>query len=66
MAESTGNAPKKSFFQGLKSEFNKIIWTDRATLVKQTILVILISIILGILITVVDSVALEGVNLIMK
>ena len=24
--------PKKSWFQGLKAEFNKIVWTDRDTL----------------------------------
>ena len=23
--------PKKSWFQGLKAEFNKIVWTDRDT-----------------------------------
>lgn len=63
MAETTDKAPKKSFFKGLKSEFRKIIWTDRPTLVKQTILVVVISIILGVLIAVLDSVVLEGVNL---
>ena len=27
--------PKKFWFQGLKAEFNKIVWTDRDTLMKQ-------------------------------
>lgn len=63
MAETTDKAPKKSFFEGLKSEFRKIIWTDKPTLVKQTVLVVVISIILGVLIAVLDSVVLEGVNL---
>lgn len=63
MAEKTDKAPKKSFFKGLKSEFNKIIWTSKEDLVKQTILVIVISLILGVLITVIDSVVLEGINL---
>ena len=38
--KSTGKAnktQKKSWFQGLKSEFNKIVWTDKATLAKQTV-----------------------------
>ena len=40
--KSTGKAnktQKKSWFQGLKSEFNKIVWTDKATLAKQTVVV---------------------------
>ena len=40
--KSTGKAKKtqkKSWFQGLKSEFNKIVWTDKATLAKQTVVV---------------------------
>ena len=32
--------PKKSWFQGLKAEFNKIVWTDRETLMKQSVVVI--------------------------
>ena len=63
MAEKTDKAPKKSFFKGLKSEFRKIVWTSKEDLVKQTILVIVISLILGVLITVIDSVVLEGINL---
>lgn len=57
---------KKSWFKGLKSEFRKIIWTDKKTLGKQTIAVTVISIILCVLITLVDSVVLEFVNLIIK
>lgn len=57
---------KKNWFKGLKSEFKKIIWTDKKTLGKQTIAVTVISIILCVLITLVDSVVLEFVNLIIK
>ena len=57
---------KKSWFKGLKSEFKKIIWTDKATLGKQTVAVTVISVILCVLITLVDSVVLELVNLIIK
>lgn len=66
MAETTDKVRKKSFFQGLKSEFQKIIWTDKNDLIKQTIVVIVISLILGVLITAVDSIALEGINLLVK
>ena len=50
---------KKNWFKGLKTEFKKIIW-------KQTIAVAVISVILCVLITLVDSVVLEFVNLIIK
>ena len=68
MAEnSTGKAKeqKTSFFQGVKSEWKKIIWPTRNELGKQTLLVIVVSIILSLLITVVDSVALQIINLIL-
>ena len=45
MAESAkkDKAPKKSWIKGLKSEFNKIIWTDKKTLVRQTVAVVSIT-----------------------
>ena len=38
MGETTGTekAPKKSFFKGLKAEFNKIVWPDQETGGKHT------------------------------
>ena len=54
---------KKSWFKGLKSEFNKIIWTDRDTLIKQTIAVIAITAIIGLMILVVDEVAMNIVDI---
>ncbi len=56
----------KSWFKGLKSEFGKIIWTDKKTLGKQTVAVVAISAVLCGLITLVDSVVLEIVNLLIK
>lgn len=63
MAETTNTAPKKSFFKGLKSEFGKIAWTKKKDLIKQTVLVVVVTLILGVLITAIDSVVLEGINL---
>ena len=34
--KSAGKSQKKSWFQGLQSEFRKIVWTDRNELIKQT------------------------------
>ncbi len=57
---------KKSWFKGLKAEFNKIIWTDRKTLGKQTVAVVVITAILCLLITLIDSVGLQLVQFIIK
>ena len=37
---TTEGAQKKSFFKGLKAEFNKIVWPDQETVGKQTIAVL--------------------------
>ena len=66
MAETTDKAPKKSFFKGIKSEFGKIKWTNKRDLFKQTLLVIVITLFLGVLISGIDSVVLEGLNLLLK
>ena len=60
------NEPKKSWFQGLKAEFNKIVWTDRDTLMKQSVVVIVITVILGAIISVMDAGILECINLLIK
>ena len=64
--KSADKPQKKSWFQGLQSEFEKIVWTDRNTLIKQTIVVVCVSIVLCVLISVMDSFILEGINLLMK
>lgn len=64
--KSAGKGQKKSWFQGLQSEFRKIVWTDRNTLMKQTVAVVVITVILGVIISVMDAGILEGINLLMK
>ena len=67
MAEkSADKAPKKSWFKGLQAEYKKIIWPDRNTLVKQTTAVIVVSFILGVLITLVDVLAHTGIELLVR
>jgi preprotein translocase subunit SecE len=66
MADKT-NAPvpkdgrKVSWFEGLKSEFSKIVWPDRNTLIRQTIAVTAVSIILGLVIAIVDAIIKHGI-----
>jgi len=57
---------KKSWSKGLKAEFDKIIWTDRKTLGKQTAAVVIISAVICVLITLVDSASLQLIEMIIK
>ncbi len=48
----------------MKAEFKKIVWPDRETVTKQTIVVLLVSLALGIIIGVMDMIFKFGINLI--
>ena len=61
---ATEKAPKKSWFKGLKAEFKKIIWPDKESLVKQSAAVVVITIILGAVIALLDTVIKYGVDFI--
>ena len=45
---------KKNWFTGLKAEFQKIVWLDKKSLGKQTVAVLVVSVILGAIIAVLD------------
>ena len=67
MAETkTEKAPKTSWFTGLKAEFDKIIWPDKKSLTRQTIAVIAVSIVLGLIIAVVDVFIRYGVDILVN
>ena len=63
-ADKKASKKKKSFFKGLKAEYKKIVWPDRETVTKQTIVVLLVSLALGVLIGVLDMIFKFGINLI--
>jgi len=62
----TDKAPKKSWFEGLKSEFKKIIWPEKKTLGKQTVAVVAVSCVLGVIITIVDIIVQYGIDFLIK
>ena len=66
MAEKTEKGLKKSWFDGLKAEFRKIIWPDQKTLVKQTGAVVAVSIVLGMIIAVLDFIFQYGVDILVN
>lgn len=56
MADNTAEKKEKnSFFKNLKIEFQKIIWPEKKSAAKQTILIIVVSIVLGVLIKLLDT-----------
>ncbi|MFA9377128.1 MAG: preprotein translocase subunit SecE [Lachnotalea sp.] len=59
-------APKKDWYKGLKAEFYKIIWPDKKSLVRQSTAVIVISIILGLIISLLDAIIKYGVDFLVK
>ena len=52
--DNKGQGKFKTWWTGLKSEFSKIIWLNRKTVIKQTVIVIVVTFIVGVLITVID------------
>jgi preprotein translocase subunit SecE len=65
-ANTTEKAPKKSWFKGLKDEFNKIVWPDRESLTKQSVAVIVVTLILGVAIAVLDLGIKYGIEVLIK
>ena len=62
MGESS--TEKKGFVEGLKAEFKKIIWPNKTTLGKQAVAVTIISVILGLIIALLDTVIQYVINFI--
>lgn len=71
VANKTAKAPKakkvgkkNGFFSQVKAEFKKIVWPSSQSLMKQTVAVIVSSVILGVIIFVVDFIIKIGLELI--
>ena len=52
----------KNWFKGLKAEFGKITWESREDVTRETIAVVSISVILGLLIALIDTLLHYGIN----
>ena len=66
MSGKTEKTQKKSWFKGLQAEFKKVIWPDKNALVKQTTAVVTVSVLLGVIITVIDTIVKYGIDLLVK
>ena len=60
--EKLDKAPKTSWFTGLKAEFQKIIWPEKKSLARQTTAVIAVSVVLGFVIALLDTLIQYGVD----
>ena len=56
-----GKAKKNSFFKEVSAEFKKISWPKKETLFKQSVAVICVSAVVGLVITLLDTVIKFGV-----
>ena len=61
-SENVEKAPKTSWFTGLKAEFRKIVWPDKKSVVRQTIAVVAVSVVTGLIIALLDWLIQYGVN----
>ncbi|MBR0133067.1 MAG: preprotein translocase subunit SecE [Lachnospiraceae bacterium] len=66
MSEKDTSVKKVSWWQGIKSEFKKIIWPDKKTLVRETIAVFVTTVILGLVIVLIDYVVQLGLDHIIR
>ena len=55
-----------SFFKGVRTEFGKIIWPSRETMVKQLIAVVCVTVVVGLLIAVIDFGAQNLIDVLVK
>ena len=61
-SSNTEKSGVKGFFKGVKTEFKKISWPDATTLCKQSVVVVAVSIVLGLVIALMDTIIQYGVN----
>lgn len=66
MAEAKKNGGLKNWWTGLKAEFSKIIWPTKASIIRQTVVVVIVTVIMGILIGLIDQLVQFGLNGILK
>ncbi len=63
MGDSKKEKEKKpSFFKGVKAEFSKVSWPGRNDVVKQSVAFIGVSVVVGVLITLLDTVIQLGIK----
>ena len=65
MAEQDKKANTPSFFQGVKTEFKKIVWPSREQVMKQAVAVVAVAVVIGLVIAALDAAFGAGLNALM-
>ena len=52
------------YWKGVKAEFKKIIWPDKASVLRQSLAVVVVSVCLGLIIALIDAVVKFGLGLV--
>ena len=58
----TDKTQKPSFFKGVKTEFKKIAWPDKESLVKKSVAVVCVSVVAGAMIAILDFLLQYGID----
>ncbi len=66
MSENEKVVQKRSWFTELKSEFRKIIWPDKKSLFRQTVAVVVVSVLLALVIAGIDYLVQYGLDILMN
>lgn len=59
---NTTTVKKVGFFKRVKTEFKKIVWPSRSDVAKETLVVVLSAVAIGLIISVVDLVLNYGID----
>jgi preprotein translocase subunit SecE len=62
MADKQQVSKPRAWWEGVKAEWRKIIWPSKDDLVKQTGVVVVVSVILGVIIAILDFIIQHGID----
>ncbi|MFP4697141.1 MAG: preprotein translocase subunit SecE [Eubacteriales bacterium] len=60
------NTVKRSWWKEFKGDFKKIVWPDKKSLVKSTSVVLFVSVFLGVIIFLLDTIFRYGINYLLE
>ena len=63
MRDSAEKQKRVGFWDGVRAEFKKIVWPDRKSTLKQSVAVVAISVVVGVIIAILDYFIKYGVNI---
>lgn len=62
MGDTAEKVNKPSKFSQIKAEFKKVVWPDKTSAAKQTVAVVVISVVLGVIIAILDFIFKYGID----